>query len=127
MPGKLSKNIFVIDDEEMYSTALEEYITRKSRHTVKLFKTGEECLDELYKTIPDVIILDYNLSTVVKDAANGMAILEAIKKIDNNIRVIMLSSQESYATAMNTIKVGAEDYIIKDENSFDRVLVMCNE
>src|ERR1700744_4983344 len=102
MPGKLSKTIFVIDDEEMFSSALEDYITRKSRHTVKLFKTGEECLEELDKNVPDIIILDYNLNTVDKNAANGIVILESIKEADKNIRVIMLSSQESYATAMKT-------------------------
>jgi two-component system, OmpR family, response regulator len=126
MSIKMVKKIFVIDDDEMLLAAIEDYITRKTKHNVQLFKTGEECLEHLDES-PDVIILDYNLNAVYKDAANGMKILEAIKKIDRNIRVIMLSSQEAYGTAMQTINKGAEEYVIKDEASFEKIVAICNE
>jgi DNA-binding NarL/FixJ family response regulator len=126
MDNKLVKKIFVVDDDEMFSSALEDYITRKTKHKVYLFKTGEECLEELH-TAPDVIILDYNLNTVYKNAANGLQILEEIKKQDRNIRVIMLSSQEAYGTAMQTLRKGAEEYVIKDEAAFDKIVAICNE
>src|SRR4051812_5778625 len=102
MSRKKAKRIFVVDDDEMLSTALEDFLTRKTLHEVTLFSTGEECLKHL-RDAPDVVILDYNLNSVSKDAANGMKILEAIKKSDRGIHVIMLSSQEAYGTALQTI------------------------
>jgi two-component system OmpR family response regulator len=76
---KIVKKIFVVDDDEMLSMALEDYLERNSDHEVHLFNTGEECLEHLTEQ-PDIIILDYNLNSVKKDAANGLVILDAIKK-----------------------------------------------
>ncbi|MEP7263226.1 MAG: response regulator [Bacteroidota bacterium] len=120
------KKIFIVDDDTMLTEALKDYLTRKVPHTVKSFHTGEECLKYLYEE-PDVIILDYYLNTVQKDAANGMEILQTIKKNYHNIHIIMLSSQERYAVAMQTIQKGAEQYVIKDENAFEKIAQMINE
>ena len=123
--SKRAKKIFVVDDDEMLSAALEDYLTRKIPHQVSVFNTGEDCLKHLSDE-PDIIILDYNLNSVFKDAANGMKILEAIKKEDRNIRVIIPSSQEAYGTALQTITRGAEQYIIKDEDAFEKIAAFCN-
>jgi len=126
MQNKLVKKIFVVDDDEMLSTALEDYLKRKTLHEVMLFNTGEDCLKHL-KDEPDIIVLDYNLNSVYKDAANGIQILEAIKKLDAHIKVIMLSSQEAYGTALQTISKGATEYIIKDEDAFEKIATLCNQ
>ncbi|MBK8415694.1 MAG: response regulator [Bacteroidetes bacterium] len=114
------KKIFIVDDDSMLTEALKDYLTRKVAHNVTSFLTGEDCLKKLAET-PDVIILDYYLNTVQKDAANGIEILQAIRKHYPNIRVIMLSSQERYSIAMKTIQKGAEQYVIKDENAFEKI------
>ena len=121
MVGKMVKKIFIVDDDDMLTTALEDYITRKTIHEVHIFGTGEECLKHLVDD-PDIIILDYNLNSVYKNAANGMKILEAIKKMTVGVHVIMLSSQEAYGTALQTISKGAEQYVMKDEDSFEKIV-----
>ena len=120
--GKI-KNIFVVDDDKLMSTALQDYLTRKIPHHVTVFSTGEECLKHLSEK-PDVIILDYYLDSVSKDAANGMEILQAIKKLAPQTSVIMLSSQERYGVAMQTLQKGAEQYVIKDEHAFEKIADM---
>ena len=120
------KKIFIVDDDTMLTEALQDYLTRKTAHTIHSFHTGEECLKHLSEA-PDIIILDYYLNTVQKDAANGMEILQTIKKHYPGIHIIMLSSQERYAVAMQTIQKGAEQYVIKDENAFEKVAQMVNE
>jgi len=121
MARKLIKKIFVVDDDEMLSMALEDYMTRKTMHEIHMFRTGEDCLQHLREQ-PDVVILDFNLNSELKDAANGMKILEAIKKVNKYIHVIMLSSQEAYGTALQTISKGAEEYVIKDEDAFGKIV-----
>jgi DNA-binding NarL/FixJ family response regulator len=64
---------------------------------------------------------------VSKEAANGIKILEEIKKADRGIRVIMLSSQEAYGTALRTLIRGAEEYVIKDEDAFEKVADLINK
>jgi two-component system OmpR family response regulator len=117
--GKIKK-IFIVDDDEMLTTALEDYLTRRTPHKITKFGTGEACLSKLYEE-PDIIILDYFLNTVSKNAANGMEILQVIKKDYPRIHVLMLSSQERYVVAIQSIQKGAEQYVIKDENAFEKI------
>lgn len=114
------KKIFIVDDDEMLTVALSDYLTRNVNHDISVFHTGEELLKHIFEK-PDVIILDFYLNTVNKDAANGLEILEAIKDHIQDTRVIMLSSQDSYVTATKTIQKGALQYIIKDENAFEKI------
>ena len=111
----------MVDDDEMLTMAFEDYFTAKTSHSIKTFSTGEECLKHLYEN-PDVIVLDYYLNSVSKDAANLMEILKEILKQNKNIHIIMLSGQERYGLAMQTIQKGAEQYVIKDESAFEKLL-----
>ncbi|MCX6244851.1 MAG: response regulator [Bacteroidetes bacterium] len=117
------RKIFIVDDDAMLTEALKDYLTRRTPNDIHVFSTGEECLSHLSEN-PDVIILDYYLNTVQKDAANGMEILQVIKKHHPGLHVIMLSSQERYAVALQTLQKGAEQYVIKDENSFAKIASM---
>ena len=73
------KKIFIVDDDTMLTEALKDYLTRNVPHDVLIFNTGEECLKHLNED-PDIIVLDFHLNSVQKDAANGMEILQVIKK-----------------------------------------------
>ena len=112
--------IFIVDDDEMYSEMLSTHLTSDPRNTILAYSTGEECLNNIYDD-PDIVILDYNLNLVHKDAANGMQILEEIKKKNNKTKVIMLSSQEQYGVALRTISKGAEQYVVKDAKAFKNI------
>src|SRR6478735_2718131 len=114
--SKTAKKIFVVDDDEMLSMALEDFLERKTNHEIHLFNTGEDCLDHLEED-PDIIILDYNLNSVKKDAANGLVILDAIKKLNDNVKVVMLSSQQASWIILQTINMGATEYVVKDETA----------
>ncbi|CAN5372150.1 hypothetical protein BH11BAC1_BH11BAC1_09310 [soil metagenome] len=119
------KNIFIVDDDVMLTESLSDYLTRTIAHKVSVFPTGEDCLKHLAES-PDIVILDYFLNTVQEDAANGMEILQTIKKNYPNIHVIMLSSQERYSIASQTIQKGAEQYVIKDKDAFEKIAGIVN-
>lgn len=120
MKSSRFKKIFIIDDDAMLSEALSDYLTRDTPHEVSCFDTGEACLKSL-RDAPDVIILDYYLDTVQKGAANGMEILKVLKTDYPMINIIMLSSQEHYAVALQTIQKGAVQYVVKDEDAFGKI------
>jgi DNA-binding NarL/FixJ family response regulator len=56
-----------------------------------------------------------------------MEVLQAIRKHSPGTHVIMLSSQERYGIAMQTLQKGAEQYVIKDSSSFQKISNMVNE
>ena len=115
------KIIFVVDDDELYAGMLTDYLAKNPNYDVRTFNTGEDCVKELLHTHPHVIVLDYFLNSNFKDALNGLQILDIIQKLTKHVHVIMLSSQERYGIALQTIAHGAERYIIKGENSFQEV------
>ena len=114
------KLIFVVDDNVMFAEMLSDHLSKNPAHDVKVFNTGEECLKNLYQE-PDLIILDFYLNDIYKNAANGLEILEEIRKNKRFPKVIMLSSQERYAVAAQTISKGALQYVIKDDDAFHNI------
>jgi two-component system OmpR family response regulator len=116
----LSKKIFIVDDDELLRTMLQDYLTKEIPHQIRQFKTGEECVEHLYEN-PDIIILDYNLNLYEHDAANGLKILEIIRKKAPKIPVVFLSSQEKYSIALQSVQKGAVQYVMKDEQAFEKI------
>lgn len=114
------KKIFVVDDDKMFCTMLSDHLEDQGLYDVSTFGTGEECLDRL-EDKPDVVILDYYLDSNIPGAKNGLEILKLIHKADPNMKVIMLSSQEHYGVALQTIASGAVSYVIKDLKSFQEI------
>ena len=112
--------IFIVDDDELTSTMLSDHLKENPLNNVTVFSTGEDCIRNLALD-PDVIILDYTLNSANQAAANGLQILEQIKKIDTDVRVIMLSAQNDYGKALQTIVKGAAEYVIKDDEAFKRI------
>lgn len=114
------KSIFIVDDNEMFAQMIQDHLSNFPKYKTTIFHTGEDCLKRLHEN-PDLIILDYHLNDIYKDAADGLAILETIKKENPRAHVIMLSSQGKYSVAAQTISKGAEQYVVKDDNTFDNI------
>ena len=120
--NKKQKRICIVDDDEMLSMMLEDYLTQNPSYFIDTFPTGEDFLETLEdEHTPDVIILDFNLDSLQPDAMNGLEVLKKIKAHDRKMRVIMYSSQEQYGKALQTISAGAVEYIIKDNGAFQKI------
>lgn len=118
---KENTKLFIVDDEPLLSEMLTDYLTgQHPGFIIKSFPTGEACLEHLYES-PDAIVLDYYLNSREKNASNGIDILKEIKKRNNVLPVIMLSSQERYSVATQTIMYGAVHYVIKGKDAFHEI------
>jgi DNA-binding NarL/FixJ family response regulator len=120
------KHIFVVDDNTMFAEMLRDHLSKNPAYKVSIYNTGEECLKNLFQ-IPDLIILDFHLNDVFKEAANGLEILEAIKREKSPAHVIIMSSQTHYGVAAQTISKGAEQYVIKNDKTFENIDRMIEE
>ena len=114
------KKIFLVDDDEMLTMALSDYLTRENPHQIHTFSTGEEAMKHVGEQ-PDVVILDFHLDSEERNAKTGLEILNEIKKYLPNAQYIMLSSQEKYSVASKTIQSGAEKYVIKGQEAFKEI------
>jgi len=109
--------VFLVDDDAIFLKVLEIQFKEKTNFNVKTFSTGEDCINDLSEK-PDIIFLDYNLNSSNTSANNGLQILTKIKKIDKNIQVVMMSSQDRMEVAVNCMRNDAFDYIVKGESAF---------
>ena len=111
--------VYVVDDDQLSSSVLEDYLKKRfgSKMTIKSFETGESCLGAVAGAQPDIIILDYHLDSKTEGAADGIAILKKLKSHHPDIEVIMLSGQAKINVAIETMRIGAKDYVVKGETA----------
>jgi DNA-binding NtrC family response regulator len=108
--------IFIVDDDALCLTLYQQFLKQLGYANIELFDSGSDCLDGLEEYEPDVIFLDYNM-----EGMNGLDVLKKIKSFNSNIVVFFISGQEDIEVAVNTIKHGAVDYIIKSSLNPDKM------
>lgn len=111
--------VFIVEDDIFYQEMVKNELKNSKHENIEVFTNGKDCINNLNK-MPDIIMLDYNLD----DSMNGIEVLKKIKSFNPNIQVIMFSAQEKLDVAINSMKYGAYDYIIKNEVAMRRVSQM---
>ncbi|RYY24293.1 MAG: sigma-54-dependent Fis family transcriptional regulator [Chitinophagaceae bacterium] len=82
---------------------------------VRRFENSKAFFGALHEK-PDVVTLDYSLPDM-----DGDEVLKKIREVHPDIQVIIISGQEDVATAISLLKNGAFDYIVKDDDTKDRL------
>jgi DNA-binding NtrC family response regulator len=108
--------IFVVEDNQMYNKLVVSYLKTNKFSKIESFLTGEDALNNLHKN-PDIIIQDYLL-----DGMTGIEVLIKAKKTNPNVEFIFLSGQDSIDVAINSMKYGAYDYIVKDQMALQKMV-----
>lgn len=120
MKSQNKVKVFLVDDDSLFLKLLSLEFIQNGNFEVHTFASGELCLAHL-SDHPDLIVLDYHLNGVDKDAMNGIDTLIKIKAYLSTIPVIMLSSQDKIEVAVSCMYHGAFDYVVKSETSFLRL------
>ncbi len=105
--------IFIVEDDPWYGEILEYHLSLNEDYVITRFTTGKECLANLHKK-PDLITIDFSLPDYTGDK-----LYEKIKQVDDSIPVVAISGQEEVTVAVNLLKAGVTDYLVKDENTKD--------
>lgn len=92
---------------------MEYHLSLNEDYVISRFTTGKECLANLHKK-PDLITIDFSLPDFTGDK-----LYEKIRQADDSIPVIAISGQEEVSVAVNLLKAGVTDYLVKDENTKD--------
>lgn len=99
--------ILIVDDEHDICTAL-EFILKRQDYEVKSSYTGEQALEMIGKESFDVIITDLKMGKV-----DGMQVLQKAREISPDTSIIIITAFGSIESAVEAMKRGASDYIIK--------------
>jgi two-component system, OmpR family, response regulator len=112
--------LFLVDDDDVFLKALEIDFQQLGNFAVETFSSGEACIAGI-PSLPDIIILDYLLDGIDKNAMNGIETLDKIKAFNQDIPVIILSAQDKIEVAVNCMHHKAFDYVVKSETAFVRL------
>lgn len=112
--------LFLVDDEPIQNEMLKDYLAERFLFELKTFDNGEDALQHMNLN-PEIVILDYHLSANRQGVKNGVEVLQAMKEASPDTQVIMLSGQDKIEVAIDTMKYGAYDYIVKGESAFSRI------
>ena len=115
MKNHHSFKVFIVEDDTWYGSMLQHYLSLNPEYEVKRFESPRDFFAQLHEN-PEVVTLDYSLPD-----CDGAEVLKKIKEHNPDIRVIVISGQEDVATAINLLKNGAFDYIVKDDDTKDRL------
>ena len=102
-----SANILIVEDNEDLCQTLAD-VLRKQGHKVRTSFNGKHALEILKKDIIDLVLLDFKLPDY-----NGIDILKTIKESDPDILVIVITALTDARPAVDAMKMGAYDYLMK--------------
>jgi Response regulator containing CheY-like receiver, AAA-type ATPase, and DNA-binding domains len=103
--------IFIVDDDVFFGEMLKYHLQLNPDYEVFLFSTAKECLSQLYKA-PDIICIDFGLPDI-----KGDELFRQIKTAYPELPIIVISGQENISVAIDFLKQGAKDYIVKNEHT----------
>ena len=109
MKSAKSPLIFIVEDNSVYNKLIVNHLRTHKLIRTESYLIGEECLQNINHK-PDIIIQDYLLEGI-----NGLDVLIATKKKSPSTEFIFLSGQDSIEVAINCMRYGAYDYIVKDQ------------
>lgn len=99
--------IMLVEDEKITRKTLTD-ILKKENYDVNSFGDGTEALNALKQNNFDVVITDLRLP-----GTNGLDILKAAKETNSRIIVIIITAYATVETAIESLKLGAYDYLLK--------------
>jgi DNA-binding NtrC family response regulator len=104
---KATRSLLLIDDDVAFRHVMAGELTRLN-YEVSAAGSGEEGLKRIAATEPDIVLLDLQMPGM-----NGLDTLKAIRESNPGIEVIMLTGHGSIDTAIESIRAGAFDYVVK--------------
>ncbi|MBE8726383.1 response regulator [Flavobacterium hungaricum] len=121
METKTQFKFFIVDDDVFCANMYNQYLVNMKYDDLTHYSNGSDCIANLHLK-PDIIFLDHNMEDI-----NGFEVLKKIKRYDPNIYVVMISGQENIETAVDALKYGAFDYVIKGNDVYEKLELIINK
>ncbi|MDF2398363.1 MULTISPECIES: sigma-54-dependent transcriptional regulator [Pseudomonas] len=100
-------SVIVVDDEASIRTAVEQWLSL-SGFSVQLFSRGEDCLAQLPKNFPGVILSDVRMPGI-----SGLELLAQVQRLDPDLPIILLTGHGDVPMAVEAMRDGAYDFLEK--------------
>ncbi len=112
--------ILIVDDDKNICKMIEASLRKERKYEVETALSGEACLRIVREDIPDLILMDIQMPGI-----DGIETLQKVKQEDSRIPVIMMTAHGTIERAVQSMKLGAYDFLTKPF-ARDRLLVTVN-
>ncbi|MEN8198741.1 MAG: response regulator [Thermodesulfobacteriota bacterium] len=116
----MDKRILVVDDELLIQKSLQADI-EQAGYKVSVADSGEEALEELTRQECHIIVTD-----LMMDGMGGIGLIEKIREQESDIPVIIITGHGALETAIEALRLGAADYLIKPFHTEELLLRIGN-
>lgn len=106
-------NIMITDDHSMIREGLKSLLELDG--DIKVIAEavdGQDCLNQLEKILPDVLLLDINMPVM-----NGLEVLKNLKLRKNKVKVLVITAHNEVEYLMKAVDIGINGYVLKDSES----------
>jgi len=107
---KREVNILVVDDEEIVRSSLVDWLREDGYHA-EAAENGFEALEKLREKPWDIALVDLKMPKM-----DGLELMERMKELKPDIQVIIITAYATVHTAVQAMKMGAYDYLVKPFN-----------
>lgn len=118
--AKTKQLVFIVDDDSAHNEMLRKFLLDKFKMEILSFASAEDALRNMHLN-PTFVVLDYYLDRTNTGASSGLDVLKQIRQTHPDTFVIVLSSHDKIDVAVDTMKYGAYDYVVKSPSGFMQV------
>lgn len=105
-------NILVVDDSVLLRKSLISILQGLGHEVVAEAGSGYEAIEAYKLHKPDIVTMDITMPGI-QGIHNGVEALKEIKKINDDVKVVMITSHGEEELAMDAISAGAKGYVLK--------------
>ncbi|HEY4716738.1 MAG TPA: sigma-54 dependent transcriptional regulator [bacterium] len=106
-------NILIVDDEEIVRDSLKSWLMEDG-YEVEAVGNGTKAIERIYSREWSVLLVDLKMPGM-----DGIQVMEEVKKVKPDLPVIIITAYATVDTAVNAMKKGAADYLVKPFNPED--------
>lgn len=101
------KRTFIVDDDPFWTAMLSQMLTDLGYENIVTFGNGKDCVNNLHLN-PSLVFLDYQMEDM-----DGLEVLQKVKSYYPGIGVVFCTAHEDLSVAVNAMKNGSFDYLLK--------------
>jgi DNA-binding NtrC family response regulator len=100
--------ILVVDDEQVALTSIRRLLKRRGIYDVQICDNGAEAIERIRMEAFDIVLLD-----ILMPRMDGIQVIEAVRPFRPDVEFVVLTAVDDVSTAVQAIRLGAFDYIVK--------------
>jgi len=115
----MSLRVLLIDDHTLFRVGLEGLLSSRGIEVVASVNSGQECLPLVEELKPDVILLDMRMPGI-----DGLGVLRLLREKGLEMPIAMLTTSSEESDLVESLRAGAQGYLLKDMEPDDLVLAL---